>query len=69
MGEEMTILAMIFGISVGMLVAGLFNLHSYNKGRFDGEMTGYNNGYRDGFENAYIRVANVVPFPQKEVPK
>ena len=68
MGEEMTILAIIFGIAVGMLIAGLFNLRSYNKGRFDGEMAGYENGYRDGYEACYIRAAKV-PFPQKEVPK
>ena len=66
MGEEMTIL---FGIAVGMLVTGLFNLHSYSKGKQEGKELGYKTGYADGFEACYVRAANVVPFPQKEVPK
>ena len=66
MGEKMTIL---FGIALGMLVTGLFNLHSYRKGQQEGKELGYKTGYADGFEACYVRAANVVPFPQKEVPK
>ena len=62
-------MTILFGIAVGMLIAGLFNLHSYRKGKREGKEEWYKRGYIDGYETCYVRAANVVPFPQKEVPK
>ena len=37
MGEEMTILAMIFGATVGAGIMAGFNIRSYDKGYADGQ--------------------------------
>ena len=58
-------LAMMFGATVGLGIMAGFNNHSYNQGYKEGKKI----GHREGFEEAYVRAANVVPFPQKEVPK
>ena len=68
MGEEMTILAMIFGATVGAVVMAFFNGHSFNKGIASGWELGYKTGYREGFSTGQQLVEAYETF-KDEVPK